>query len=257
MQEEKLLLKNAPIVEAIIDIDCDMPPGFQIEAIKDVADKAFGANYPIKTIQNTFSMQMTFGSGPSQSDASNPEVHAYRFQSADGKQIVQARANGFTFNRLKPYGSFDEYIPEIKSLWSSYLAVACPILVRTIKLRYLNMIALPVSGKRFEMESYFKICPRIPCEEDLLVNIFANHMLCTDTSTGHTIRLALATLTKIPDGIGKDGDYGVIFDIEVSSQLDSEPSDWDSIVLMLQEMRILKNRLFVRSLTEQCLKLFQ
>ncbi len=39
-------LKNAPIVEAVVDIDCDMPPGFDLVAQEMAARDAYNTEYP-------------------------------------------------------------------------------------------------------------------------------------------------------------------------------------------------------------------
>ena len=46
MSEPGLKLTSAPIVEAIIDIDCDMPPGYELVALEQPAREAFGVEYP-------------------------------------------------------------------------------------------------------------------------------------------------------------------------------------------------------------------
>lgn len=52
MSEPNLKLPNAPIIEAVIDIDCDMPLGYSITDIETVARDLFRdikVSYPILT----------------------------------------------------------------------------------------------------------------------------------------------------------------------------------------------------------------
>src|SRR5882724_5307492 len=46
MIEPELKLAKAPIVEAVIDIDCDMPPAFDLAALEVQAREAIQAQYP-------------------------------------------------------------------------------------------------------------------------------------------------------------------------------------------------------------------
>src|SRR5438094_288898 len=45
------------------------------------------------------------------------------FSSVDGRQVVQARLDGFAFSRLKPYKDWDHLRAEAKRLWRDYVDV--------------------------------------------------------------------------------------------------------------------------------------
>ncbi len=42
MTKSELNLSNSPIVEAVLDIECDLPPGLQIAALEEHALTYFG-----------------------------------------------------------------------------------------------------------------------------------------------------------------------------------------------------------------------
>ena len=46
MNEPQLALRAAPIVEAVIDIDCDMPPSPDVEALDNATRVALADRYP-------------------------------------------------------------------------------------------------------------------------------------------------------------------------------------------------------------------
>jgi uncharacterized protein (TIGR04255 family) len=52
--------------------------------------------------------------GSATSFSSRHTVQALRFHEAEGKQLVQVRALGYSFNRLAPYTALDDYLPEIE-----------------------------------------------------------------------------------------------------------------------------------------------
>jgi uncharacterized protein (TIGR04255 family) len=47
MTELRAKLNKPPIIEAIIDIDCDMPPNVKIEAIEKSSNSCFQQDYPV------------------------------------------------------------------------------------------------------------------------------------------------------------------------------------------------------------------
>lgn len=117
MDEAHLILSRPPIVEAVIDIDCDLPPGLSLKAIEPAVREAFGGQYP------KFQAQIVQEHQIEQQGDSVPKVSARRgIQSlqcltADNEQLVQVRAQGFSFNRLAPYSTLDNYLPEIERTW--------------------------------------------------------------------------------------------------------------------------------------------
>jgi uncharacterized protein (TIGR04255 family) len=46
MQNSRLKLTNPPIVEAVIDINCDVPVSFDLEALQEPAKARFAITYP-------------------------------------------------------------------------------------------------------------------------------------------------------------------------------------------------------------------
>ena len=73
----------------------------------------------------------------SQSSAGGPD--GYLFTSVDGRQVVQARLDGFTFSRLKPYDKWESLRDEARELWQHYVQIASPETVTRVALRYINV----------------------------------------------------------------------------------------------------------------------
>ena len=46
MNDSELKLRNAPIVEAVLDIGCDMPPDFDLAALEGPSRDRFRDQYP-------------------------------------------------------------------------------------------------------------------------------------------------------------------------------------------------------------------
>ena len=47
-------------------------------------------------------------------------IQSLQFLHEDEKQLVQVMAQGFSFNRLAPYTSLDDYLPVIQRTWELF-----------------------------------------------------------------------------------------------------------------------------------------
>ena len=65
-EHQMLVLKNPPIIEAVFDIECDMPPGFKLATMEEPARKAFGSMYP--TLQTRFIQEHQIQETPASHD---------------------------------------------------------------------------------------------------------------------------------------------------------------------------------------------
>lgn len=110
---------------------------------------------------------------------------AYQFVQSDGKQLVQVRAQGFSFNRLAPYTGFDDMLAEVERTWHLYVKIASPVQIRVIRLRYINRILLPLVEGRVELDEYLKVGPKLPDEDRLAFSGFLNQHLAIEKGTGH------------------------------------------------------------------------
>lgn len=140
MSERDSKLANPPIIEAVLDLDCDMPPSQDIAALETPARESFRDHYP------TFRTQLLQGFRIEQPPDAEPRlsaqrgIQAFQFLQEDEKQLVQVRAHGFSFNRLAPYTSLGDYLPEIERTWRLFVGFVSPVQVRLIRLRYINRI---------------------------------------------------------------------------------------------------------------------
>src|SRR6266550_4303259 len=107
---EGLHLAHAPIVEAVIDINCDLPPETDFSELKDQAKQALSSSYP--KARRRITQQHEFGITTAESLPATVArgVTWLQFLSEDEKQVVQFRGEGYSFNRLAPYGRLDDYL---------------------------------------------------------------------------------------------------------------------------------------------------
>jgi uncharacterized protein (TIGR04255 family) len=253
MTEARFKLDNPPIVEAVLDIECDLPPNFKPKNIESAARKKWARSYPKFRTQylQEHRFEMTQPDGMPEVSIKTGIVQALQFLKNDEKQLVQIRAQGFSFNRLAPYTSLDDYLPQIKSAWNAYIELAKPIQIRVLRLRYINRFSLPFVNQRIELDDYLKNAPRPVDEQRMLLSAFVNQYSAIDLSTGHQLVSVLTTQPPVND------ELPLIFDNTVVVQEDIETGNWSYIRDKIQEMRELKNLVFRSTLKEKCLNHFQ
>jgi uncharacterized protein (TIGR04255 family) len=243
-------LPNAPITEAIIDIRAKLPEGFDVKifkSLKPILEKEF------PKIVEMGMRQVQFQIVPAQAEEKLPVakdlgIHGYFFQSTDGKNVAQFRRDGFTFNRLHPYTSWEEIFYQASELWSLYLKTASPVDVPKIAIRYINRIQLPLPIEKFE--KYLKTTPILPVNCPQFVSGFLNRVTIHEPDLNIT-----AIITQALEG-GDDGKYvPVILDIEVSQPIVFD-SDNERLLARFSKLREMKNEIFFGSITEETIKLF-
>ncbi len=252
MDDPKLELHHPPIVEAVLDIDCDVPPAQDLVALEAPALEQLKAAYPKNDRQWLQEHRIEAQPDASATSfSSRHAVQALRFHQDGGKQLVQIRALGYSFNRLAPYTALDDYLPEIERTWHIYRDLAKPSQVRQVRLRYINRILLPFPAGHVELDEYLKLGPRLPDEDNLTFASFFNQYTALEVATGLE---ANVTVTVQPAG---DGKLPIIFDNGVVSVEPVAPENWPRLLERITAMRGLKNRVFRNTLTDKCLELFQ
>jgi uncharacterized protein (TIGR04255 family) len=251
MTESKLSLSTPPIVEAVLDIECDLPPGLQIAELEERALNVFRDSYPKLRTQLLQEHQIAMKPGELPALSIRHGVQALQFLQDDERQLVQVRVQGFSFNRLAPYTSLDDYLPEIKRAWGLYVDLLNPVQVRQIRVRYINRILLPMTERRVDLDHYFTVAPHLPDEDRLELVGFLNQHVAVETATGNQVS---TVLTAQPP---EDNWLPVIFDNSAVNSEPCEPDNWSRISERIQALRVLKNHVFMRTLTTPCLALFQ
>ena len=140
---ESIQFPNAPITEALLDIRVKLPVQTDLKTLATFQD-AIKLRYPLRQERLAWRGQIEIKSTPvthvSQSAAGGPD--GYLFTSNDGRQVVQARLDGFTFSRLKPYDKWESLRDEARELWQHYVQIASTER-HSVALRYINRIEIP------------------------------------------------------------------------------------------------------------------
>jgi len=242
---------HPPIIEAVIDFDCELPPGTSLTQLSETIREATADKYPEFKEVRLQELTLTQNREGTEHRVAN-NIAAYQCVSADKTQLIQFRNAGFSFNRLEPYNRLDDYLPEIGRTWDIYRKIVQPAVLKRISMRYINRILLPNSPENPAMlREYFTVTPaHIPSGNLQLVGIFQSlRFQCSQS--GAQAQLTLATENPTPDAVP------VIVDIEAFITTSEEPAPLEKILGKIDLLRGLKNEIYNSTLTEQCQNLFQ
>ena len=233
-------LQNAPITEALIDFRVILPSEFDPQTFSDLEIK-LSTKYPQKEPLRLVTGKFGIEAGKPINITEDKGIQGYLYKSEDGKNIAQFRADGLTYNRLKPYTSWDEVIAEAKYLWELYKGTARPQLITRIAVRYINHLTIPA-----DFSDYITNPPIIPEGIPQTISSFLTRIVIQDLD-----REIAANITKALEKSIEPNYITIILDIDVYKQQDFSPNDNETIWNTFTRMRELKNLIFFNSITEK------
>lgn len=241
---------NPPITEALLDIRVELPSGMvysDLEKFHECED--FKERFPEKKQQQSIEGGIKFSAkGEVEGLPASGKYVGYVFISSTRDKIVQAKLNGFTFNKLKPYKNWNELVNESRELWDIYLKIAKPTKITRIALRYINRIELPIP---FDFKDYILTTPEIAPN---LPQTLTNFLMRLEIPHPNAPITAIINQTMQP--LTNNQTLPLIFDIDVY-QKTSYTDNTDEIWNNFEELRTFKNDIFHRSITEKTKELFK
>lgn len=239
---------KAPIIEAIIDIRVALPEGFSVEKFLDIhpyIKDRFPAKEPL--IAGSFVLR---AAQQLKIDVSQ-QHNGFLFRSEDNKKVFQASLNGFTFNRLAPYESWEELSDDAKYLWQIYKDICHPSSVTRVALRYVNQINIPtkeLGDLREYLNTVPEVAPKLP--QKLLGSFFMQLQIPQqDLNCNLIINEALAPPIT-PEFVS------IILDFDLFREQIWQSDDED-VWRFLEDLRQRKNEIFLASITEKTRRLIE
>jgi uncharacterized protein (TIGR04255 family) len=190
-----------------------------------------------------------FALGPEGRATSTSQQIGFLLRSADDKQILQARMNGFTLSRLAPYQSWDIFRTEARRLWNIYRAIAEPSAVVRIAVRNINRIDIPLPVNDFS--EYLRTFPEV--SRDLPQGV-SNYFMHVAIPLVEIKGQAMIIETIIPPV--RQEVVSLVLDIDVS-RTESLPTDENELWALLEVIRNVKDNVFERCITPKARKLFE
>lgn len=237
---------NAPITEALLDIRAKLPPQIDLARLATLHEvvKDF---YPNRRERFSWrgSLQLSPG-GPELLEKAGGPI-GYLFTSHDGRQIVQARLDGFTSNRLKPYDTWVSFRDEARKQWERYCQTAMPQLTTRIALRYINRIEVPLPIKDFR--EYILTSPEIAPDLPQGLATFFMRLVIPNP------RLDCAAIVIVTMDKPSEAVLPLVLDIDVFRERSFDPNSAD-LWNAFEDLREFKNQIFFNSITEKAKELF-
>ncbi|MEW6232329.1 MAG: TIGR04255 family protein [Chloroflexota bacterium] len=146
--------KNAPIVEALCEFRFDPGSPWDL-AIPGLVYEKVRNGFPKRRLVKAF--EASISGGPEGIEQQVKTTDRMQFLREDEKALVQVDRHMLAVNHLKPYPTWQEFLPLIRQGFGAYIEVANPKGVQRIGLRYINRIEIP--GERIELENYLEFRP--------------------------------------------------------------------------------------------------
>jgi uncharacterized protein (TIGR04255 family) len=242
---------RAPISEAVIDLRAELPPELSVATLQKVGEgEAEREAYPDRNalLHEQFQIAPGIGSSSVRHEA------GFRFGSADGKYVYQARIDGFTLSRLQPYENWEKFRTEAQRLWARYREVAQPVRVTRLAVRYINRIEVPLPLDDFAQ--YFRTFPEVSSDlpQGLAGYFMQLRMPLDDVKCAATIN---QTVLDESSGVAPPSDVvTILLDIDIFRTAEL-PTDDEGIWSVMEQLREEKNQVFEASITPKTRELFQ
>lgn len=235
-------LSNAPITEAVIDVRVQLEPKFDAARLL-LTKQSLSGLYPRSEEQKSAKVALK-AKQTLEATTTDLGLHGVLHKSLDGRELVQCRMDGFTFNRLSPYTSWEDILPKALSAWEEYSKATTPIGVTRVAVRFINHV--PVTGSLRDafnsVETHLKLPAGIPGA--LRTYGFRAVVEHPDGATNANIVQAVE-----PD-VAKES-YKVMLDIDVFRNRMSSTVTKDQLAAEFEDLRKIKNTIFFSMLTQE------
>lgn len=220
---------TAPIVEAVLGFEIDRLPPEKLALLPRMPGE-FGDSYrDVKPIER----------GKNVSRLSSQDAEGFVFTSEDGKQLIQARSDGFWFSRLTPYDRWEPFIEEARRTWAIYRDIVGPSGIHTFHVRYVNLFLIPLG---IPLHEFFNIYPAVPKRQKLFSSMLLFVRYDLEELPGNL------TVVMFPSGPGGNSQSIKIgLDNTFRFKFREESAVWENI----DHIRRVKNDNFQSQLTDR------
>lgn len=150
---------NPPLVEAVCEFQFNSDSEWDITVPGLVYDKLKG-DFPIReTLAHTVDVTIQAGAEEGIQQHLQAASERIRFWREDKQALVQVGPHLLAINHLRPYPTWEGYLPLIEMAYGAYVEVAQPKGIGRIELRYINRIEIP--SPTISLEDYFQFYPYI------------------------------------------------------------------------------------------------
>lgn len=246
MAKPRQHLARAPIAEALIDIRVLPHEGVAAAAFESLRNRlsdVYPMAFPMRSLRARFEVNQRRVEAPSQIET---EI-GWRLQTKGRDSVAQFRVDGFTFNKLRPYTTWEEVFSEAYRLWRLYIESAKPLDVTRLAVRYINRLHLPAPA---QLREYLEAPPVLPPPIPQTIREFLTRVVVFDPE-----RSTSAIITQAVEAALDPTVTQVLLDIDAFREATITPED-PLMPQMFEQLRRLKNDIFFASITEKTVEMY-
>jgi uncharacterized protein (TIGR04255 family) len=240
---------RAPSTETIVDLRVTLPEDFYAGKFKGIYSRIkdrFPQKRPFYERNLIFKSDDLVLDELSLTEKALQRRNGFLFRNEDDSQAIQVTSEGFSFNQLAPYESWEELNDEIKSLWEIYKEVCRPLYLTRVASRNVYQIDIPVDGQCIELKDYLSTVPEVsPNLPEKAVKTFFMQVEIPQQDLDCTLIINEAIAPPINSDV-----VTVILDVNLFRQQIWE-SDDEGIWQFLEKLHQRKNEIFEASITER------
>ncbi len=146
--------KNPPVIEAVCEFRFEPSSPWDLAVPGLIYDKLRGT---FSKRQQAKAFEAKIATGPQGVQQQLMQIDRLQFLREDGKALIQVSPDFLAVNHLRPYPTWEGFLPLIQKALGVYREVADPKGFHRIGLRYINKIDFP--GGPIKLEQYFEFYP--------------------------------------------------------------------------------------------------
>jgi len=229
-------LKHTPIQEIMLAITYD--GSITLDVLEEFKNTAFTkARMPYSN--PTFNANVKLSASKNLETSSRNE--GFFLKNAEiPDRALHIRFGSMTLHLLNRYESLSNLIKELECYWIEFIKIAKDITVKSISVRYLNLIT---KNNDEAIEKYVTIYPNHPFKDTKV-----------DAFTNIRFKLEDASVTLVMTEGEIRNEHGIILDYTVNKNISKGDPD---VFNTFNNLRTLKNTVFFKSITDHTINKYQ
>jgi uncharacterized protein (TIGR04255 family) len=238
--------KRPPITEAVIEIRFAAPID---SAALDKVSSSFKSLYPREELLRGIQVQLNIPNSTDRPSAQTTEQMGYRRSSLDQTHIILLMPPSFVISQLSPYPGWTEVFNRFRRDWDVWKKAAGYRKIARIGVRYINRIDIPSSDPVLFEQDYLDVYAHVP---DVLgpMTQYAVQAQLPISEIGGILTLN-SSVVESP----LLGHRSFVVDQDIGK--DNPPQNDDGIYDLLNQIRLIKNRVFEACITDRARELFE
>jgi uncharacterized protein (TIGR04255 family) len=245
MARQRTHLRNAPIVEAIIDFRVVRRDDCSAQVFADLTP-LIGSQYEQKASIQAFQAMFGMNDGKPLAPSQSQTDFGWRYQSKG--EVAQFRLDGFTFSKIEKYTTWEEVFGEAVRLWRLYLELAKPRQVSRVAVRYINRMRLPAVT---DLGKYLEAPPLLPAPIPQVIREFLARFSVEDAERSVSAAIVQALEPRVDPS-----NLTLLLDIDAFREMRELPDD-PLVLSVFERLRQLKNEIFFATITESIAEMYE